>query len=693
VLTLVDHAAPSRLREAYLRLRGHDPGADVIVDVQRLAELPTGTTVMLAMTPSITADALDWLNLNRPIIADRRLNVVLWCEGEAAAVLARAAPDFFDWISALVDCPPAPAAFAVADVKAAIRARAPGIAWAGTGLEDTLGAVRPGRPIRRVAVASYQSMIDALASPEPGWLFLDGIDTEFHLRRLRWAMAETGRRVIVLRRAIDHSLPGWWTLHTEHAPISDAVHDVIAAGGTGGLAALTGLDPTAMASAIFLLRAGIDGARLEALISASSDPRVALQNVARPMGWTAAGELQPTAWKDDEIIQQPPSWISGARQVFGTEAVRRALDDDPIVQALRARPPANARWDEIGTTALDAGDFEVAIRWLTAAVRSLPDGPHARRRAILLSQRGRAYQLAGALVCARADLEQAHTAASVAADTVLAARTAAWLGEVLVLLGEPQRARAGLEPALQAIAQLEDRDALGVLETLAEAMICEHELAGARVYLQRALSIRQRIFTTEDHISIAQLLGLIGQILAMQGDMTEARGYLERSLEIRERLLGRDHPGIAPTLNALAQVQQATGDLLGARRLVYRALAIQTVTLDAGHPDSADTLVGLARVLAASGDLQEARSTLEAALAIQQKAFGHDGQLAGATTRRELAKVLAARGDLTGAIENLQQALAIQRRVFERDDHPDIVASERELERLQTLQRDVQRPD
>lgn len=224
--------------------------------MQRLAELPPATTVILAVTPSIGSDALDWLNLNRPVIADRRLNIVLWCEGDAAAVLACGAPDFFDWISARVDCPPAAAAFAVTEVKAAIRARAPGIAWAGPGLVETLAAVRK----------------------EP--------------------------------------LP--------------------------------------------------------------------------------------------------------AKQPF--------------------------------------------------------------------------------------------------------------------------------------------------------------------FYLQRALSIRQRILATEDHISIAQLLGLIGQILAMQGDMADAREYLERSLEIRERLLGRDHPGIAPTLNALAQVQQATGDLLGARRLVHRALAIQTVTLDAGHP-------------------------------------------------------------------------------------------------------------
>lgn len=52
-----------------------------------------------------------------------------------------------------------------------------------------------------------------------------------------------------------------------------------------------------------------------------------------------------------------------------------------------------------------------------------------------------------------------------------------------------------------------------------------------------------------------------------------------------------------------------------------------------------------------------------------------------------------AKGDLTGAIGNLQQALATLRRIFERDDHPDIAATLRELERLQALQRDLQRTD
>jgi hypothetical protein len=385
VLTLVDNATPARLREAYLRLHTRDPATDVIVDVRRLAELPPGTTVILALKPPLGGDDLDWINLNRPVVAERRHNIVLWCEDDAAAILARGAPDFFDWISARVDCPPAPAAHAVADVKAAIRARAPGIAWTGPGLEETLAAVRPGRPIRRVAVASYQSMIDALTSREPGWLFLEGIDTEFHLRRLRWAMAETGRRVIVFRRSLDRTLPGWWILRAEHEPIVEAVHDLTAAGGTGRLAALTGLDPAACASAIFLLREEIETARLEDLLVAASDPRAALRDLARPLGWPLMALLgEPLPWQ-----------ISGARQhAFESEAARHERDDDPIVAALRGPLLDPEQWIKLGTSALDAGDFEVAIRWLTTALRSLPEAASPRHVAIILEQRGKAHRRA-----------------------------------------------------------------------------------------------------------------------------------------------------------------------------------------------------------------------------------------------------------------------------------------------------------
>ena len=684
VLTLVDHAAPARLREAYLRLRAHDAATDVIVDVRRLAELPAGSTVILALTPTVSGEDLDWLNLNRPLVSDRRHNVVLWCEGEAAAVLARGAPDFFDWISARVDCPPAPAAHAVADVKAAIRTRAPGIAWAGPGLEDTLAAVRPGRPIRRIAVASYQSMIDALTSREPGWLFLDGIDTEFHLRRLRWAMAETGRRMIVFRRSIEQTLPGWWTVHATHVPIAEAVHELIAAGGTGRLAALTGLDPAAYACAMYLLRRGVEAMRLEQLLATALDPRAMLHDRARPMGWALAGLF----------TEHLPRGISvTAHRAFESDGARYEDDNDPFALELRGEPLDRERWANLGAAALGAGDFEVAIRWLTAALRSRPDDASPLQLAKILTPRGIAHLQAGELTSARMDLERAYSTLQGTTNASWIGASAAALGRVLWAQGEPQRASEYLQSALNASTEFDDETIVMLLNVLAMSLATERDLAGARLHLERALSIRRKMFATEDHPSVALSLGALGGVLAEQGDLVGARPYLERSLEISERRLGTEHPHVGTTLRTLAQLHLDAGDLPVARAYLDRALVNQRIALGEDHPETAKTLVILAGVLAATGDLEGAQAALQDALVIQQQAFGGDGQIAGAGTRRELADVLSAKGDLAGAIDNLQQALATLRRIFERDDHPDIAATLRELERLRALQRDLQRTD
>lgn len=682
-MTLVDHAAPARLREVYLRLRARDPATEVIVDVRRLDELPLGATSILALSPSTSEDALDWLNLNRPVLSERRLTVVLWCEDDAAAALSYRAPDFFDWISARVDCPPAPAAHAVAEVKRAICARACGIAWDGPGLEETLAAVRPGRPVRRVGVASYQSMIEALTSREPGWLFVEGIDTEFHLRRLRWAMAETGRRVIVFRPPFDLTMAGWWTVHAMHVAIAKAVHALTAAGGTGRLAALTGLDPDACAYARFALLRGIEAARLEDLLATTSDPRAALQELAWQSGWTAADVISGG---------DPRGEFAATRRALERQAARHERDDDRVVLALRGQPLESKRWVVLAKLAANAGDYEVETRWLTAALRSLPDDASSLDIANLHFRRGQAHFRARGVAAARADLEQAYSIAQDVGDAPMIAISAAWLASALLEQGEPLRAREYLAIALSAELGNQPEAAI-LLGTLAMQMEAQGDLAEARRLLERAFSMKGRV-ADKDPSSVATTSSALGRALEAQGDLAGARSHLAQSLEADERRWGPDHPSVVATLRALARVHWDMGNASDARAYLERALTIQRVALGSDeHPDVADTFVALARMIAAGGDLDGAQAMLERALSTQQKAFGDDGQLAGATTRRALANVLVARGDLVGAIGQLERALATLRRIFERDDHPDIVSMLSELERLRGMQRELERAD
>lgn len=634
----------------------------MIVDVRRLAELPPGATVILALPPSISDDDLDWLNLNRPVVSDLRLSVVLWCEDGAAASLARRAPDFFDWISARVDCPSAPAAHAVADVKRAIRARASGIAWDGPGLEETLAAVRPSRPLRRVTVASYQSMIDALTSREPGWLYLDGIDTAFHLRRLRWAMAETGRRVMVFRRAIDQIAPGWWTLHARHASISEAVHAVITAGGKGRLAALVGLDPDALAYVCSALH-WIDDASLEELLATDSDPRAALLDLAQRSG-----------------------------RVFESEAARHELDEDPVVLTLRARSPELAPWIPLAQAASEMDDFEIAIRWLTAARRLLPDQAGPDLIASLHLLRGHAHLGAGEVASARVDLELAHAMAQAANDAMMITGSATSLARVLLEQGEPVRARERLESALNSSTQLgDDKVVAELLDMLARVLLVFGDLSGAHARLEQSLSMKRKVLGTEDHPSIAFSLAVLGGVLRARGDEAGALSCLERSLEIMERSWGPEHPTRLAASRALAELQQKTADASRLRGQLESALGLERAALGSDErPSVVDALIMAAKTSAIGGDLERAKVMLERALATQLE---RESPLLGAAARQQLATILVAKGDLAGAIEHLELAVALLRKVFENDDHPDVASMLRELERLRQLQAELQRSD
>jgi len=677
---LVDRATPARLREAYLQLRASDPGTDAIADPRRLTAVPSGATVILVLASPISAEDVTWLNLNRPIVSDRRLRIVLWCEPATTAALARGAPDLFDWIMTRVDCPPAPVAHAVADVQAAIRARAPGVAWDGPGLEGTLAAIRPHRPVRRVAVASYRSMLDVLTAREPGWLLLDGIDTAFQLRRLRWAMAEAGRRVIVFR-PIEHDFeptaPGWWTVSAALVPFSTAAAAITAVGGTGRIAVLTGLAPDACAYACFALRHGVASDELEALLAAAPDPRAALRDLAARSGWTAS-EVLDTRGLDPELGAMP--WA------IAREAARHQRDDDPVITALHAPSLRPSQWATLGKAALDAGDYQVAIRWLTEALKRLPADVSDRYVAAVLLERGRAHRLAGELAAARRILEDACKTAEEAGEPTLVAMVAAELGYALLDQGEPRLALERMTEALRRSKKLGDpKQVANLLDVYARALVATGDLTGARRHLDDALARKQKAYASKDAPAVALTLSLRGAVLAEQGDEAGSRRDLERALSITERAQGSEHPSVGAILTALARVDRLTRRLRDAGERLDRAIAIQRRTLGEDHPEVAETLVTRAGVLIDSGDFDGALTALQEALVIQHKAVGVDGGLAGARAQRELARVSLARGDLPGAIDHLEQALATLRRID--DQHPDIASTCRELERLQALQR------
>ncbi|WP_437276254.1 tetratricopeptide repeat protein [Sorangium sp. So ce375] len=293
LIVLVDHATNARLGELVRGLVVEHPELDVLTEAPRVEDVPRGALLVLAAR---AVDAL-WLNYTRPIFRERGLKVVLWSTAEVTAALAKEAPDFFDWTSRRFECPGGVPRQAILGLRAALCARAPGVRWRGPELEASFEAAFPGRPLVRVrADLPYDALIEAARSAGRGWNVWSEIYSERDLYRVRWAMAEAGRRgrvVLDAPRVVHDDLRSpvkdYWLVHGQLMNLHYA-REVLGDAGAqapGRLAALLDLEPEAIRLAVGLLKAGMSSASVEEAARESGDPGAAVARLA----WGQASSL------------------------------------------------------------------------------------------------------------------------------------------------------------------------------------------------------------------------------------------------------------------------------------------------------------------------------------------------------------------------------------------------------------------
>jgi tetratricopeptide (TPR) repeat protein len=198
------------------------------------------------------------------------------------------------------------------------------------------------------------------------------------------------------------------------------------------------------------------------------------------------------------------------------------------------------------------------------------------------------------------------------------------------------------------------------------------DLAGARLYFEQALTIHQRT-VAPDYDGMAASLNNLGLLLKDMGDRAGARFYLEQALAVRKEALRSQHPDRAIDLNNLGWLLKDMDDLAGARTYFERALTIREEILGLKHPETAIDLNNLGWLLKDMGDLAGARPYFERALAIRQEILGPTHPET-AIDRNNLGLLLKDMGDLAGARPYFEQALAIVEHVLG-PDHPNTVTS------------------
>ncbi len=267
---------------------------------------------------------------------------------------------------------------------------------------------------------------------------------------------------------------------------------------------------------------------------------------------------------------------------------------------------------------------------------------------------GHALRLRGRLELGRGDLDAAHRAAE---------RALAWS----LVRGEPGK--------------LERADALHLLGSVLEA---QGRYSEARSSLEHSIALKQEIYGTQDHPSIARSLHELARVHSREGDTSTARSLFSRALKLVDTPEAQ-----AAISHELASVLRAEGDYSGARRALEQSLHTQIQVYGTElHPAIATTLHSLALVLHMQGDLEAARRYVERSLEIDIEVYGTELHLNVATSRHELAAILRQQGDLEGARRNLERALEIDVEVLGTESHPNVAATLHELAQVLRAQGD-----
>ncbi|HYO74770.1 MAG TPA: tetratricopeptide repeat protein, partial [Archangium sp.] len=681
-----DHARPELLGELVRTLLPEHPELEVHTEVQRVLEVPHGSTLVLVPR----AEDADWLNINRPVFAQRELRVVLFCDTETTVALARQAVDFFDWISHRVECPSRPPRFAVAGIRCALAARAPGIVWQGGDLEATFAVARPHGRIHKVSAARpYGELLGELRAHREAWVALSEVNSPFRLRHVRWALAEVGYRTrAILLEPTDPS-PGWWPVHAHLAELREARAQLEKAGAThpGRLAALNELEPEAITLMCLYLGNGIEAETLEAVLLGRKVPgleqKTSLEDIGRELApQFLRGEATPLLMRAftpkhiRQLIQQELTTIhqqmdKGEPVEFSELAGWAAWTTRPelapsarspefaIELSLRNREPAQVRWTELTTWAVTMEDLDVAESWAWRAIAEKQPYARLALASVLLAQghHDKAEPLIQEALANEGQTPGWERAVSTNIPSLLA--------NMLLEREKYSEAEALLRKALSAIAH--DGDGEDLLSGALRYQLAK-ALSGQENYNEAESLLRQALATSKQPQGINLLsqglqLDELAKVIANLGRYAEAEALLRQSLAILQSTLAPEHPAFGTSLHDLATILRLRGKHAEAEPLFRQALSIKEQTLGVEHRSYTGSLSGLAMSLRAQGKYEEAEAKQRQALASEELALGSEHPAYGMSLHG-LACILRDQAKYAEAETLFRRALAIKERAL-----------------------------
>jgi tetratricopeptide (TPR) repeat protein len=705
VLLLLDEARPAALRPLVRTLAEFDPNLHVHLDARQLAALPDRATALLRLR---IADA-EWLNLRRPMFAQRRLRVILWSESGVTAQVRDIAPDFFDWISHVIECP----ALVPDHIIAGLRASPafPGVAWHGS--LDPVPALVAAFPDthceRRTWSRKYTDIIAALRSAAPGWIVWDELPNTRGLQRLRFALREVGRTDL---RCLVTNPPtatlGFWPIDADPADWDDAAASLTSHGRSDGprLAALTGLEPRLVEDLAALrslcapgeldarLRAAEDAGAVATTLAPESYPlfdlatrrapshalrRLALEESCEIFIQTVSERVQDSLARWSEIARSPGQRAPNERwTITGDElmiwasrqhlaSVKLSFTPPPLPEGVLALEallcPESAPTDVIGRERLVGqlyffAHFDTAFLWASR-------GPISESLQAELDRfvKGNAPSSAGVNIQIDLRFQPGQTSPFSAAAGFVLPRPESPLTE------DPERSLEELWRKDHDLLYEPDFEFATRCNQLGEALSHKgHHETGIRL-LTRSLRNYELLFGPE-HFSVGLAKGQLAPPLDAIGETEKAHRYAREALTIFRDTLGDSHPVTQGAVRQFASQLIARGEHEQAwsitRDVLRTALREIPPTLEIG-----ETLQLLGTLELMRGRARTAQQHFERALQI---AAQHAGQTShpAAVTHQHIALALQSQGQPDRAIDHMRRARAIMEHVHGPDSREAI---------------------
>lgn len=263
------------------------------------------------------------------------------------------------------------------------------------------------------------------------------------------------------------------------------------------------------------------------------------------------------------------------------------------------------------------------------------------------------------------------------------------------------------------------KDKLELFQFAADELLKQNDYQGAKIFLEKALSLTKKI---NEPIAQARILNMLAQIFYAEQNLEDALAYIEKALEIFKKHKGSESPEVMDMYNNLAIILEAAGNFDHAVKMMlenikrvkeskhfdelylatsYNNLAgifwskqqpqnaleyllkakeIKEKKLEKDDPKLIELYNNLALIYLSLGNLSTAESYQKKSLNLIEK--NNSPAHEKITALKNMALIYEEKGLIIEALDMINQAISLLKKVFPYG-HPDIEEAEKIKEQWQ----------